>query len=269
MLDTLLDTAISAAHCGAEVLKQYWGKLSDIHTKASRSDLSTEADRLSEKAIGEYLRTHYPDYGLLGEEAGTSATPSDDEYLWVIDPLDGTTNYAHNYPVCAISIALLHHHLPLVGVIYNPFSRELFTAKKGGGAFLNGQPLRVSSTPTLDASLLATGFPYNRLTHPNNYPEFCHLTDLTQGVRRNGSASLDLACVAAGRFDGYWERGIHAWDIAAGVLLVDEAGGQISNYALQPLDLFSGYILATNRLLHSQLSAALLDTRALDKFKKN
>ena len=239
------------------ILKQYWGKLQHITEKSHPGDLVTEADKASEARILEILREKVPDHPILSEETGLHENRAQ-EYLWTIDPIDGTTNYAHSLPFCCVSIALLLNGTPQVGVVYNPFMKELFHAVKGQGAFLNDVPLSVSKNETLAKSLLATGFPYNRNTNlNNNFKEFVQLTNLTQGVRRIGAAALDLAYVAAGRLDGYWESGIKIWDIAAGALIVEEAGGRISDYNETPLDLGSGRVLASNGLIHSALSMEL------------
>jgi myo-inositol-1(or 4)-monophosphatase len=178
--------------------------------------------------------------------------------------LDGTTNYAHGYPVSAVSVGLMINGVPQVGAVYNPFRRELFRAAKGLGATCDRRPIRVSETEELSKSLLVTGFAYDRReTTDNNYAEFCYLTHLTQGVRRSGSASLDLTDVACGRLDGYWERGLKPWDVTAGIVIVQEAGGKITAYDESPIDLNSGRILATNGQIHQSLSQALLETPSL------
>lgn len=249
----LLDLADAAAQAGGEILRHFWGNLKTIEDKAFAGDLVTEADKASEQAIVDLIATKYPSHAILGEESGAHRIDSS-PYLWVIDPLDGTTNYSHQYPVVAVSIALLHEGIPIIAVVFNPFLGEKFIAVRGEGTTLNGRPIRVSATSALDKCLLASGFAYDRRqTTDNNYAEFCRLTDLTQGVRRGGSAALDLAYVAAGRFDGYWERGIQPWDIAAGVLLVTEAGGSVSGYVGELLDLFAGRVVATNGHIHAQL----------------
>jgi myo-inositol-1(or 4)-monophosphatase len=204
-----------------------------------------------------------PDHKILAEESGQLGN-QESAYLWAIDPLDGTTNYAHQYPASAVSVGLLIDGVPQVGAIFDPFREELFRAAKGLGATRNRRPIRVSDTATLEKSLLVTGFAYDRRqTTDNNYAEFCHLTHLTQGVRRSGSAALDLAYVACGRLDGYWERGLSPWDIAAGIVLVEEAGGTVTAYDRSPLNISSGRILATNGQLHSSLSQALQDVPPL------
>lgn len=252
-----LDLATQAAKQGGAILKQFWGNLQNIREKDFPGNLVTEADQESEQVILHSLLHHFPDHQILAEESGLSKRQSD--FIWAVDPLDGTTNYAHQYPMAAISIGLIYHQEPILGVVYNPFTEELYQAARGLGATLNQRPVRVSRINALQNSLLATGFAYDRRENPdNNYAEFCRFTDLTQGVRRAGAASLDLAYVACGRLDGYWERGLKPWDIAAGTVLVQEAGGQVSNYQLGPLNLESGSILATNGHLQTIMSQELM-----------
>lgn len=259
-LQTFLEIATEASLAAGAILLQYWGKLESIEEKGRSGDLVTEADKHSEKVILEILQRHFPDHQILAEESGMKGN-NNSEYLWAIDPLDGTTNYAHGYPVSAVSIGLLREGIPQVGVIYNPFRNELFRGARGQGATLNRRPIHVSQTSELKNSLLVSGFAYDRCqTEDNNYSEFCYLTHLTQGVRRSGSAALDLTEVACGRLDGYWERGIKPWDVVAGIVLVTEAGGKITAYDQSPLDLKSGRILATNGKIHSSLSKELLNT---------
>lgn len=262
-LQIFLDIATVASLAAGAILQAYWGKLESVAEKGRPGDLVTEADKEAEVAILEVLRRHLPHHAILAEESGQQGDTSS-EYLWAIDPLDGTTNYAHQYPFVATSVALLIDGVPQVGVIFDPFHNELFRAAKGLGATRNRQPIRVSQTSVLGKSLLVTGFAYDRReTADNNYAEFCHLTHLTQGVRRAGAASLDLAHVACGRLDGYWERGLSPWDIAAGVVLVEEAGGQVTAYDRSPFVIHSGRILATNGYIHDSLSTALLQVQPL------
>lgn len=244
------------------ILKQFWGNLESVESKAESIDLVTEADKASEKAILNLIQKRFPDHAFLGEESGEfQSAPS--EYLWIVDPLDGTTNYTHEYPAVSISVALAIGGELKVGVVFNPIFGELFYAVRGGGAFFDGKAIRVSQTASLDRALLSTGFPYNRrLIADNNYAEFCRLTHLSQGVRRGGSAALDLAYVAAGRLDGYWERGLKPWDIAAGALLVMEAGGVVTSYE-SPFHLFSETIVASNPVIQQALN------RELDIARKN
>lgn len=257
-LQTYLEIATEAALAAGEVLQSYLGKVEDaISQKGRPGDLVTVADKASEAVILEILQRHLSDQAILAEESGKLGNP-ESKYLWAIDPLDGTTNYAHQYPFFAVSIGLLIAGVPEVGVIFDPVHQELFRAARGLGATKNRRPIQVSQTAQLEDSLLVTGFAYDRReTLDNNYAEFCHLTHLTQGVRRSGSAALDLAHVACGRLDGYWERGISPWDIAAGVIILEEAGGKVTAYDGSPLIIESGRILATNGKIHHALSQEL------------
>jgi myo-inositol-1(or 4)-monophosphatase len=242
------------------ILEDLWGNLETVQEKGLAGDLVTEADRKAESLILDVLERHCPHHAILAEESGYQGEQQS-TYLWAIDPLDGTTNYAHSYPISCVSVGLMVEGVPQLGAIYNPFRRELFRAAKGLGATLNRRPIQVSASPTLAKSLLVSGFAYDRReTLDNNYAEFCHLTHLTQGVRRSGSAALDLTDVACGRLDGYWERGIKAWDITAGIVILEEAGGKVTAYDQSPLDITSGRILATNGLIHAELSQALVST---------
>lgn len=266
-LRVFLDIATEAALAAGVILQDYWGKLDDIQEKGRPGDLVTVADKESEKKVLEVLERHLPNHSILAEESGQigeQASP----YRWAIDPLDGTTNYAHQYPFFAVSLGLLIEGIPSVGVVYDPFHNDLFRAAKGLGATRNRRPIHVSNTAELRDSLLVTGFAYDRReTSDNNYAEFCHLTHLTQGVRRGGAASIDLAYVACGRLDGYWERGLSPWDLAAGVVLVEEAGGRVTAYDNGPFQIHSGRILATNGFIHQALSAELLTVEPLAEFR--
>jgi len=266
-LELFLQVATEAAQAGGEVLTKFAGSLSNVQEKGRPGDLVTEADRASEAVVLDILRHRLPSHAILAEESGDSGDPSQTPYLWAVDPLDGTTNYTHSYPFYAVSIGLLIHGIPSVGVVFNPGLNELFQAATGHGATCNHQAISVSKTAQLTDSLLVTGFAYDRReTIDNNYAEFCHLTHKTQGVRRGGSASVDLAYVACGRLDGYWERGLSPWDLAAGVVLVQEAGGQITAYDQGPFDLHNGRILATNGAVHSALSHELMSVKPLQEF---
>jgi myo-inositol-1(or 4)-monophosphatase len=261
-LQSYLDIATEAALAGGAVLQAYAGKV-EAKEKGRPGDLVTEADQAAEREILAVIQRHFPSHGVLAEESGALGG-SQSEFLWAIDPLDGTTNYAHQYPFYAVSIGLLIEGMPTVGVIFDPFRQELFRAARGLGATRNRQPMQVSQTPDLRQSLLVTGFAYDRReTIDNNYAEFCHLTHLTQGVRRGGAASLDLAYVACGRLDGFWERGLSAWDMAAGVAIVEAAGGKVTAYDQSIFVMASGRILATNGLIHSALSQELLQVKPL------
>ncbi|AFY85882.1 inositol monophosphatase family protein [Chroococcidiopsis thermalis] len=262
-LQTFLDVATEAALAAGAVLLSYLGKLEEVREKGRGGDLVTAADRASEVVVLEVLQRHFPDHAILAEESGKLGN-ADSEFCWAIDPLDGTTNFAHQYPCFAVSIGLLIAGVPQVGVIFDPYRDELFRGAKGAIATCNRKPISVSTTAELSKCLLVTGFAYDRReTADNNYAEFCHLTHLTQGVRRSGAAALDLAYVASGRIDGYWERGISLWDIAAGIAILKAAGGQVSAYDGSPIDLATGRILATNGLIHSSLSQELLQVPPL------
>jgi myo-inositol-1(or 4)-monophosphatase len=257
-LQNFLEIATEAALAAGAIINHHRDKLEgQIQAKGRPGDLVTIADRESETRIVEILQRHLPTHSILAEETGKYGS-SDAEFLWVIDPLDGTTNYAHQYPFSAVSIGLLVAGVPTVGVIYDPWHQELFRAATGLGATCNRRPINVSRAATLADSLLVTGFAYDRReTTDNNYREFCYLTHITQGVRRGGAAAIDLAYVACGRLDGYWERGLSPWDLAAGVVILQEAGGLVTAYDQSKFLLDSGRILATNGLIHTPLSQAL------------
>ena len=258
-LQNFLEVATESVLAAGAVLEDLYGKLKAIAEKGRPGDLVTEADKKAESIILDIIARHFPDHAILAEESGYLGDQTANPYLWAIDPLDGTTNYAHGYPIACVSVGLMIEGIPQVGAIYNPFRQELFRGAKGLGATLNRRPIRVSQTASLEKSLLVSGFAYDRReTLDNNYAEFCHLTHLTQGVRRSGSAALDLADVACGRLEGYWERGIKAWDIVAGVVILEEAGGVVTSYDNHSLDIQSGRILATNGLIHQELSQSLL-----------
>lgn len=214
-------------------------------------DLVTEADRKSEKLIVSRIRQQWPSHDLIGEEGSRTETGSD--FRWYIDPLDGTTNFAHGYPVFCVSIALEHKGERIAGVVYDPCRDEMFAAEKGAGSRLNGQAIRVSQIQHLAESLVATGFPSHK-RHKNPNIHFYHqITLRSHGVRRAGSAALDLCCVACGRYDAFWEFNLNPWDTAAGVLLVQEAGGKVTNFASGPFHLSSREVLASNSLTHDEL----------------
>ncbi|MEM1310758.1 MAG: inositol monophosphatase family protein [Cyanobacteria bacterium P01_H01_bin.153] len=267
-LQRYLEIASEAALAAGAILQTYRGQLKHIENKGRPGDLVTEADKAAEAVVLEVLDRHLPEHPILAEESGSLGNQADTPFLWAIDPLDGTTNYTHQYPFAAVSIGLLLDGHPVVGAIFDPFREDLFRAAKGLGATLNRRPIYVSTTDKLANSLLVTGFAYDRQQqHDNNYAEFCHLTHLSQGVRRGGAASLDLAYVACGRLDGYWERGLSVWDMAAGVILLEEAGGKVTAYDQSAFDIQSGRILATNGRIHTILSQVLKQVKPLDNFQ--
>jgi myo-inositol-1(or 4)-monophosphatase len=246
---------LKAAEAAGRLLMEKFERGLRIEFKG-RFDLVTEADREAEELIIAMIGERYPDHDILGEEGGLAEQGSD--YRWIIDPLDGTTNYAHGFPWFAVSIALEHRGQLLLGVVFNPYTRELYLAERGAGAYLNDRRLQVSTTQTLEYSLLATGFAYDhRRCKANNYDYFARFQRESQACRRPGSASLDLACVAAGRFDGFWEMKLKPWDIAAGILLVEEAGGRVSDFDGVPMRLDGLECLASNGLLHDEMQVIL------------
>lgn len=245
-----LEVAIAAAKAAGKVLRDGFGQPQDVRYKGE-VDIVTEADEKAEQKIKEVLGEAFPDYGMLTEEAGELEGEGDSR--WVVDPLDGTTNYAHGFPIFATSIALERESKVVLGVVHDPMTGETYAAERGGGATLDGHTIRVSDTDELIKALLVTGFPYDRTEVPAALDLFGRFAVLTQSMRRLGSAALDLCYVAAGRLDGYYERGIHAWDIAAGALIVEEAGGKVTNYRGRALDLAGREVVASNGLLHPEL----------------
>ena len=238
-----------AREAGA-LLLQYFHRRVAVEYKGE-ADLVTIADRKSEALIRERVSGRWPAHDIFGEEEGFKDTGSD--YRWYVDPLDGTTNFAHSFPVFCVSMALEYKGTRIVGVVYDPTRDELFTAEQGSGAYLNGQRIQVSSVANLTECLVATGFP-SRKRHQNPNIYFYHqITMRTHGVRRAGSAALDLCYVACGRFDGFWEFNLNPWDTAAGVLLVEEAGGRVSDFSGAPFQLNSHETVASNGLIHGAL----------------
>ncbi|MBZ5570560.1 MAG: inositol monophosphatase [Acidobacteriia bacterium] len=234
------------------LLMKYFRQRVTVEYKGE-ADLVTIADRKTEVLIRERIRERWPTHDILGEEGGLQDTGSD--YRWYVDPLDGTTNFAHGFPVFCVSMGLEHRGQRIAGVVYDPTRDELFAAEQGSGAWLNQQPIQVSKTAKLSECLVATGFPsHKRHQNPNIY--FYHQITLhTHGVRRAGSAALDLCCVACGRFDGFWEFNLNPWDTAAGVLIVQEAGGKVTDFHGGPFQLNSRETLASNGLVHEALQS--------------
>jgi myo-inositol-1(or 4)-monophosphatase len=254
-MDRIQQIGVGAAYHAGEILRKHFGNLDRVQKKGI-IDLVTEADIESEKAIIDTIRTAFPDHAVLAEERGALA--GDPENCWIIDPLDGTTNFAHNLGIFSVSIAFSHQNETAVGIVFNPVNGELFTATTGQGAHLNNQPIVVTSTTSVQESLLATGFPYNAkdIIH-RLLARFQRGLCASRGVRRLGSAALDLCYVACGRFDGYWEENLNPWDTAAGALIVQEAGGKVSDFKDRPFDADNKQILATNGHIHSDMVALL------------
>ncbi|MCL6472549.1 MAG: inositol monophosphatase [Firmicutes bacterium] len=250
-MTSYLETAVELAVKAGKQIKKVSRQTHTITYKGV-VDLVTEADLQSETLITKGIKERYPDHGILAEEEGISKAESD--YLWIIDPLDGTTNYAHNFPIYAVSIALEYRGEVIVGVIYDPNLDELFTAEKGKGAYLNGSPIEVSKTKELDKSLLATGFPYYFRNNPNQILDlFTAFSLKAQGIRRAGAATIDYAALACGRFDGYWEVGLKPWDMAAGSLIAIEAGARITRFDGSAFDIRIPEMVASNGLIHDEM----------------
>jgi myo-inositol-1(or 4)-monophosphatase len=254
-LDHLKAIALAATYRGGAYIRDRLNRVREIRHKGE-IDLVTEVDLGSEKRIIEVIRTHFPNHAILSEEGGASGGVSD--YQWIIDPLDGTTNFAHGLPTCCVSIALTKGEQPLIGMIWCPFTDEFFSAVRGQGAYLNGRRLSVSVIDQIRDSLLVTGFPYNvKAIMETVMARFTRCLAASQGVRRLGSAALDLSYVAAGRFEAFWEENLHPWDVAAGQLIVTEAGGRITDFNNQPFKPEMKSILATNGRIHDEMTNLL------------
>jgi myo-inositol-1(or 4)-monophosphatase len=249
-MSSFSEVAAAIAHEAGSLLRYYFERRVTFEMKGEY-DLVTEADKASEKLVVERLKQHFPDHAVVAEEGGGQETAS--EYRWYVDPLDGTTNFAHSYPVWNVTLALEKSGELIAGVVFNPNRDELFTAERGAGAFLNGNRIHVSKAKRVADSLLCTGFPnHNRAVNPNIH-YFHELAMSAHGVRRSGSAAVDLADTACGRLDGFWEIGLSPWDMAAGILLVEEAGGICTTMDGAPHQLKSPHVLTDNGLIHEEL----------------
>ena len=263
-LKELTEIAKNAAKIGAQILKTNYNNIQNISSKGRKGDLVTNVDLEIEKNIKDYLSHKSEDISILAEESGKQDKYSD--FLWCIDPLDGTTNYSHGYPFFGTSIGLTYKNMPILWAISVPYLNELYWGCINYGAYCNDKKLSVSKPKNLSESLLVTGFAYDRFdVIDNNYAEFCYLTHKTRGVRRGGAAAVDLAFVASGKVDGFWERGLEIWDIAAGAIIVYESGGVISNYPKGELDLNSGRILACSPTIEDELKRELDKVIPLNK----
>ena len=258
-MDDVEKIALSAARAAGRIHMRWLHKTRAI-VKSNPLDLVTEADKEAEVAVIKIIRRAFPSHSILAEESGVGAGAS--EHRWIIDPLDGTTNFAHGFPAFCVSIAYEHRGRVQVGVVFDALRKEMFTACRGKGAQLNGVAIQVSKSKALATSLLASGFAYDRRERRRFY--LCFWEDMltrVEGVRRAGSAALDLASVASGRLDGFWEFGLKPWDVAAGSLLVTEAGGKVTNMDGTPFDLAGAQLLATNRRIHQEMAQVLRDIR--------
>ncbi len=249
-MESFLDAAIEIAHEAGQILLAHCGVGFELK---GDYDLVTAADRASEQLIVKRLKERFPQHGIVAEEGGRAEL--DSELRWYVDPLDGTTNFAHGFPLWNVTLGLARRGEVIAGVVYDPRNQELFAAERGAGARLNGAPIRVSKAPSLNDALVSTGFP-SRKRHQNvNIHFYYQLAMLTHGVRRGGSAAIDLAYTACGRLEAFWEFGLNPWDMAAGTLLVEEAGGKVSGMRGEPLDLEGQYLLADNGLIHQETLA--------------
>jgi myo-inositol-1(or 4)-monophosphatase len=256
VIEALRDLAIEAAQAAGQIQLAGLEAEREIATKGTEIDLVTQIDRACEERIAAMIGERFPEHQLLAEEGTTAGSRS--EYRWIVDPVDGTTNYAHGYPIFCVSIAVERAGEIVVGVVHAPMLRETFVATRGGGAWLNGRRLRVSQADDMNRSLLVTGFPYDIRTRPdNNLDHWNTFAVRCRAVRRDGSAALNLAYVAAGRFDGFWEIVLQPWDMAAASLMVTEAGGRLTDLYGRPFDPFGSVCVASNALIHDQILETL------------
>ena len=255
----MLNTAVKAARKAGSIITRASSEIDRLTVRRKQhNDFVSEVDHAAEEAIIRTLRDAYPSHAFLGEESGASSPAADAEHLWIIDPLDGTTNFLHGFPQYCVSIALKHKGVLQQAVVYDPNRNELFTATRGAGAFLNDRRIRVSGTGKFEDALIGTGFPFREFAHFDDYLRmFAAVTRRVAGVRRPGAAALDLAWVAAGRLDGFWEMGLSPWDMAGGALLVREAGGMVSDFEAGEGFLESGRIVAANPKVFSTLLEAI------------
>ncbi|ODP30647.1 inositol monophosphatase family protein [Pandoraea sp. ISTKB] len=266
MQHPMLNIAVKAARRAGNIISRASLDIDTVKvSKKQHNDFVTEVDKAAEQAIIEVLLFAYPDHAILAEESGEEHGNSGSEYQWIIDPLDGTTNFIHGLPYYCTSIALAHKGIVSQAVVYDPTRNELFTASRGRGAFLDGKRIRVSRRDRLADGLIGTGFPFRDLQGVDNYLKmFGTMTEHCAGIRRPGAAALDLANVAAGRMDGFFEQGLNPWDMAAGSLLITEAGGLVGNYTGESNFLFEGEILAGNPKIYASM-VKLLDAYSLTK----
>lgn len=259
-----LKLAVAAAEKAGEIQRRHLGKLRGYQLKGV-ANLVTQVDLLCEEAVIGMIRRQFPGHAFLAEERG-GEPGKESEFLWVIDPLDGTTNYAHAYPLFCVSIALVVQGRIEVGVVYDPLRRERFTALRGRGAFLNGKPIRVSRVSRLENALLCTGFSYDRGERLNRSLEaFIQLLPYPQAIRRDGCAALDICYTACGRYDGFWEHHLNPWDVAAGTLILEEAGGKVSDLQGRPISIYEQIFFGSNGRIHGEVVAVLAGEDGLAK----
>jgi myo-inositol-1(or 4)-monophosphatase len=264
-MQPMLNIAVRAARSAGDLILRSADNVGRLHIdQKGKNDYASEVDRMAEQEIINIIKAAYPEHAILAEESGVH---KGNDFVWVIDPLDGTTNFLHGFPQYAVSIALKHKGKLEVGVVYDPLRDELFTAKRGGGAMLNNRRLRVTNQTSLKGALIGTGFPFKTDKHLDAYlGMFRALTTNCAGIRRAGAAALDLAYVAAGRLDGFWEIGVMEWDVAAGILLIKEAGGVITDFSFNDKYLESGNVIAGSPKMH-QLMYQLIEPHVTDNLK--
>jgi len=252
----MINKVIQIATEAGEIVRDGFGKNFSVEYKTNASNLVTEIDKKSETAIIAFINKEFPTHAVLAEESGAHKSTS--EYLWVVDPIDGTTNFAHGLPFFGVSIGVQKNNETICGVVYDIMNNSFYTSEKGGGAFRNGEKLQVSSNGDLEKSCLVTGFPYNIAENPDYAIErFVAFLKTSRAVRRLGSASIDMCYVATGVFDGFWEVELHPWDVCAAKLLIEEAGGIVTNFAGEKIDIYSKQFLACNRNIHSKMVEVL------------
>lgn len=255
MIESLKEISFEAG----QIIKKAFGKQHEIEFKTNESNLVTETDKASEKLITDYIKKKFPAHGILAEEGG--ATNSNSEYLWVVDPLDGTTNFAHNLPIFSVSIGLQKNGETIAGVVYDVMRNIMYSAELGSGSYAGSKKINVSENDRLGRSVLVTGFPYNIADNPEKaFEKFIALTKSSRGIRRLGSAAIDFCYVASAVFDGFWEVYLHPWDICAGKLIAEEAGAKITDFEGNPTDIYSKRILTTNEKIHSKVLSIIKAT---------
>ena len=248
----MLNNIIEIAKEAGQIVREGFGKTVDIEFKTNESNLVTQIDKASEKKIIDYVTKEFPTHGILAEESGELKNTS--EYVWVIDPLDGTTNFTHGFPIFSVSIGVQRNGITLAGVVYDVMQDTIYSAESGNGAYEENRKINVSPNDKLQRALLVTGFPYNIAENPENaFERFIALTKASRGMRRLGSAAIDFCYVAKGVFDGFWEVYLHPWDICAGKLILEEAGGIVTDFEGEIIDIFSKKIMATNKHIHGQM----------------
>jgi myo-inositol-1(or 4)-monophosphatase len=264
-MQPMLNTAIRAARSAGDLILHSSDSVGQLRIdQKGKNDYASEVDRMAEREIITIIKSAYPDHAILAEESGQH---KGNDFVWVIDPLDGTTNFLHGFPQYAVSIALKHKGRLEVGVVYDPLRDELFTAKRGGGAMLNNRRLRVTNQASLKGALIGTGFPFKTDQHLEAYVGmFKAITKDSAGIRRAGAAALDLAYVAAGRLDGFWEIGVMEWDMAAGILLIKEAGGVVTDFSFNDNYIESGNVIAGSPKMH-QIMYQLIEPHVTDSLK--